>query len=280
MAAALKLLYTADLHGNEGFYRRLLGIAVKRKVNTIIIGGDLLPKTGDFTSLIEEQRQFLTGTLRPLLLAFRDNNPVVDVFLMMGNDDFSVNMDLLEEMGSGGLCKLLHMRTHRLTEGLSIAGYSCVRPTPFSCKDWERYDDEQKILQPGPYKPVVSTLDGLIDIDEQEWFSSHPTMEEDLEQLARMSDPKRTLYVLHDPPYGTALDTLWNGQHIGSMAVRRFIEGHQPPLVLSGHIHESPKASGKITDRIGGTVCVNPGQTEAILQAVTVDIPGFKVKLL
>jgi len=214
------------------------------------------------------------------LLAFRDSNPAADVFLMMGNDDFSVNMDLLEEMGSEGLCKLLHMRTHRLTEGLSIAGYSCVRPTPFSCKDWERYDDEQKILQPGPYKPVISTANGLIDINEQEWYASQPTMEEDLEQLAQMSDPKKTVYRSHDPPYDTTLDLLFNGQHIGSAAVRRFIERHQPPLVLSGHIHESPKASGKITDRIGDTVCVNPGQTEAILQAVTVDIPGFKVKLL
>jgi Icc-related predicted phosphoesterase len=105
-------------------------------------------------------------------------------------------------------------------------------------------------------------------------------MEEDLEQLARMSDPKRTLYVLHDPPWNTTLDVLYNGQHIGSMAVRRFIEQRQPPLVLSGHIHESPKASGKILDRIGDTLCVNPGQTEAILQAVMIDIPGFRLKLL
>jgi Icc-related predicted phosphoesterase len=95
-----------------------------------------------------------------------------------------------------------------------------------------------------------------------------------------MSDPKRTLYVLHDPPWNTTLDVLYNGQHIGSMAVRRFIEQRQPPLVLSGHIHESPKASGKILDRIGDTLCVNPGQTEAILQAVMIDIPGFRLKLL
>jgi len=280
MAVALKLLYTADLHGNEGFYRRLLGIAVKKKVSAIIIGGDLLPKTGDFTSLIEEQRRFIVDTLRALLLAFRDSNPAVDVLLMMGNDDFSINMHLFEDMEEEGLLKLLHMRVHPLAEGLSIAGYGCVRPTPFSCKDWERYDDQQKILQPGPYKPVVSTLDGLLDIDEQEWYASHPTIEDDLEQLARMSEPKRTIYVLHDPPCDTNLDLLYNGQHIGSMAVRRFIERYQPPLILSGHIHEAPRVSGKITGRIGETLCVNPGQTEAILQAVTVDIPGLKVKLL
>ena len=280
MAVALKLLYTADLHGNGGFYRKLLRIAAKKKVNAIVIGGDLLPKTGDFTSLIEEQRHFITDTLRPLLLAFRDSNPAADVFLMMGNDDFQVNLHLLEDMEEEGLLKLLHMRVHHLTEGLFIAGYSCVRPTPFSCKDWERYDDEQRILQPGPYKPVISTANGLIDINEQEWYASHPTMEEDLEQLAQMSDPKRTVYVLHDPPYDTNLDLLFNGQHIGSAAVRRFIEQHQPPAVLSGHIHESPKVSGKVMDRIGDTVCVNPGQTEAILQAVMIEIPGYRLKLL
>jgi len=280
MAAALKLLYTADLHGNGGFYRKLLSIAVRKKVDAIVIGGDLLPKTGDFTSLIEEQQQFITDTFRPLLVSFREKNLGMDVLLMMGNDDFSVHMPLLEDMEEEGLLKLLHMRVHHLAEGLSIAGYGCVRPTPFSCKDWERYDDEQKILQPGPYKPVISTANGLIDINEQEWYASHPTMEEDLEQLAQMSDPKRTVYVLHDPPYDTNLDLLFNGRHIGSAAVRRFIEQHQPPAVLSGHIHESPKVSGKVMDRIGETLCVNPGQTEAILQAVMIEIPGYKLKLL
>lgn len=274
----MRILYTADLHGNRAFYKRLFTIA--RKAHAVVIGGDLLPKTGHFAGLIEEQQRFILEELRPRLESFHHDNRDIAVLSMMGNDDFSVNMPLLEEMEAEGLLKLLHMRTHRLTEDLNIAGYSCVRPTPFSCKDWERYDDDSRILQPGPYKPVVSTPDGLADIDEQVWYASHPTIEEDLEQLARMSDPKRTVYVLHDPPYGTALDTLYNGQHIGSMAVRRFIERYQPPLVLSGHIHEAPKVSGRITDQIGDTVCVNPGQTDAIFQGVMIDIPGYKVKPL
>ncbi len=274
----MRLLYTADLHGNPSFYRKLFTIAPK--AHAVVIGGDLLPKTGDFEGLIKEQQRFIVEELRPRLESFHDDNRDIAVFLMMGNDDFQVNMHLLEDMEAEGICQLLHMRTHVLARDLSIAGYSCVRPTPFSCKDWERYDDRQRILQPGPYRPVISTVDGLVDINEQEWFGSHAMIEEDLEELAKISDPKKTVYVIHDPPWNTNLDVLYNGQHIGSMAVRRFIERHQPPLVLSGHIHESPRASGKITDRIGDTLCVNPGQTEAILQAVTVDIPEYKLKLL
>jgi Icc-related predicted phosphoesterase len=52
---------------------------------------------------------------------------------------------------------------------------------------------------------------------------------------------------------------LFNGEHIGSRAIRRWIERHQPLLTLHGHIHESPKQSGSFFDRIGSTVVINPG---------------------
>ena len=46
----------------------------------------------------------------------------------------------------------------------------------------------------------------------------------------------------------------------GSRAIRAFIARRQPRLVLSGHIHESPRVSSSFRDRIGETVVVNPGQ--------------------
>ena len=51
-----------------------------------------------------------------------------------------------------------------------------------------------------------------------------------------------------------------SGQHVGSRAIRRFIEAHQPPLALAGHIHESPRTSASYRDAIGRTQVVNPGQ--------------------
>ncbi len=53
---------------------------------------------------------------------------------------------------------------------------------------------------------------------------------------------------------------LQGGAHVGSRALRACVERHQPPLVLSGHIHESPRASGAWRDRLGRTELVNPGQ--------------------
>ena len=60
--------------------------------------------------------------------------------------------------------------------------------------------------------------------------------------------------VAHTPPFDTALDKIHSGKHVGSTAVRQFIERHRPDLVLCGHIHES---RGRAT--IGETLIVNCG---------------------
>jgi uncharacterized protein len=43
-------------------------------------------------------------------------------------------------------------------------------------------------------------------------------------------------------------------QHVGSAALRAFIERTQPALVISGHVHEA-----RGTDQIGPTIAVNCG---------------------
>ena len=74
------------------------------------------------------------------------------------------------------------------------------------------------------------------------------------EALAEAGDYDRLILVAHDPPFGSAVDMLPSGQHVGSKSVRDFIEKVQPELCLCGHIHES-----RALDTIGRTVVVNPG---------------------
>lgn len=75
---------------------------------------------------------------------------------------------------------------------------------------------------------------------------------EDAWQRAR-NWPK-TVLVAHNPPKNTVCDVLPGGMHVGSVAVREFIEEAQPDICLCGHIHEA-----RGIDRIGRTVVVNPG---------------------
>ena len=69
---------------------------------------------------------------------------------------------------------------------------------------------------------------------------------------------KRKIFVPHAPPYGTRVDIIHAGIHVGSTAVRDFIEDYQPDVVLCGHIHE---ARGQ--DKIEETKIVNCGTAKA-----------------
>ena len=71
---------------------------------------------------------------------------------------------------------------------------------------------------------------------------------------SQLKDAKNLILVSHTPPHETKTDKLLNGKHVGSTAVRDFIEQYQPPLCLTGHIHES-----RGQDYIGRTLVLNPG---------------------
>ena len=65
---------------------------------------------------------------------------------------------------------------------------------------------------------------------------------------------RATVFVPHAPPRDTKVDTIASGAHVGSTAVRRFIEQFQPSVVICGHIHEA-----RGTDSIGASTIVNCG---------------------
>jgi uncharacterized protein len=62
------------------------------------------------------------------------------------------------------------------------------------------------------------------------------------------------ILVSHAPPHDTEVDRLRTGLHVGSIAVRTFIEEHHPDVVVCGHIHESFGVTS-----IGSTRIVNCG---------------------
>src|SRR5678815_4158563 len=69
----------------------------------------------------------------------REAVPHCELLVMMGNDDWAANVDLLED-GDGDLWRFVHGRRVDV-DGVRIAGMSWVPLTPFALKDWERWDD-------------------------------------------------------------------------------------------------------------------------------------------
>lgn len=78
-------------------------------------------------------------------------------------------------------------------------------------------------------------------------------IQEELAALACTPNENRIL-VTHAPPYGTKLDQIADGTHVGSKSIRKFIEQKQPLVALCGHVHEA-----RNTDKLGRTLMVNPG---------------------
>jgi len=70
-----------------------------------------------------------------------------------------------------------------------------------------------------------------------------------------VKNQKIKVQVTHMPPARTEIDRIFSGAHVGSEAVRKFIEEKRPSVSVSSHIHE-----GRGIDELAGTKLVNPGR--------------------
>ena len=252
--ATADVLYTADLHGSRELYQETLLLARKLQVRAIVLGGDLAPHATGV-----EQRSFFNEFLIPSIREYREEPGSADLFYIMGNDDWSANLPVLLRSGIARF-QHVHLAVRPLLGGAWIAGLGSVSLTPFALKDWERW--EEGLEGPIRYDGFRSREDGSVhpfDFRGKEW---EEWLGKDLEAIGREMTPDRAPVVcaFHGPPHGTALDLIHGEVHVGSRVVRKFLEERRPLLSLHGHIHESPAVSGRFADRIGPTICVNPGQ--------------------
>ena len=268
----MKVIFTADLHGHKGLYDQLFDLALKEKAGAILIGGDILSKEGDFLKLFNLQKGFIRRFLKAYLERIRRKIPGLEIYTLLGNDDWHGNLPYLEELQSQGLLKLLHRKKYPLTDDFEVIGYENVPPTPFSMKDGERIDVPGVPMETQTYSAFISHPSGIKPVNALDYFKAKPTMEGDLADLPVPQSYQRAVYVFHAPPFQTSLDQLFDGRPIGSRAILRFIKQHQPYLTLHGHIHESPHRSGNYLDRIGQTLCLNPGQSGDKLHAVVFEL--------
>jgi Icc-related predicted phosphoesterase len=187
-----------------------------------------------------------------------------DVFIIMGNDDPKCEEKTLLSYEKKGLWKYANQRCFEIKD-YSVFGYSYIPPTPFLNKDWERYD-VSRFVDVGcvsPEEGYRSTEMSLIEIQ-------NSTIWEDLLTLADDKDLSQSIFLFHAPPYDTGLDRadLDNQMfdyapldvHVGSIAIRRFIEQYQPLVTLHGHVHESCHITGVWKEKIGKTVCLSAAE--------------------
>uniref|UniRef100_A0A7C4AGN7 Serine/threonine protein phosphatase n=1 Tax=Fundidesulfovibrio putealis TaxID=270496 RepID=A0A7C4AGN7_9BACT len=142
------------------------------------------------------------------------------VLAQIGNMDQPAVQAWLDREGMG-----IHTRALELAPGLGLMGVGWSTPTPFGTPS---ETSEEQIAR---------------------WLDDTHRQAAGFEHL---------ILVSHTPPVDTVVDRTGSGMHVGSRAVRRFIERVQPDLCLTGHIHEARGA-----DTLGRTLVVNPGELAA-----------------
>ncbi|MFV0347159.1 MAG: metallophosphoesterase [Halodesulfovibrio sp.] len=146
--------------------------------------------------------------------AVSECNP--NIFAQIGNMD---RMDVTGYLEANGWN--IHVKARELAPGIGIMGVGTSTFTPFGT----------------PSEFPESRI--------AEW----------LDEAYRAAMPyRRLILVSHTPPFNTDCDRISSGTHVGSRAVREFIEEHQPDICLCGHIHES-----RNVDMVGRTTVINTG---------------------
>jgi uncharacterized protein len=251
--------FVSDLHGSISRYESLFQEIIKRKPSFVFLGGDLLPHVRKSIKFGNEPvADFIPDYLIP---GFRNvqkqlgcNYP--DIFVIMGNDDHRNEEEKLIDGEKKELWKYLNNSKYKFGPYM-IYGYPFVPPTPFQCKDWEKFD-VSRFTDPGSVPPT----EGYRSV-EPDYDTEYSTIQLDLETLTKDASMEKAVFLFHSPPYQSYLDRAGlDGKmvdhvpldvHVGSIAIQRFIEQKQPYITLHGHIHESAAITGFWKQQFGRT---------------------------
>ena len=248
----MNCFFVTDLHGKISRYQSLINEIKKELPDIVLIGGDLLP---GFNTLYGD---FINEYLIPLFEDLKNElkNKYPKIFIIMGNDDPRIEEKKLIEAEKKEIWNYLH--GEKITyKGFDFYGYAYVPPTPFRLKDWEKFDISR-------YVDIgcVSPLEGSRTIKVNPIDIEYYTIAKDLQKLMQ-GDLSKSICLFHAPPYKTYLDRAdLDGKiidhvqvdvHVGSIAIKNFIESKFPKITLHGHIHESSRITRQWQEKIKKT---------------------------
>lgn len=267
----MKILHATDFHCHKEKYEMMIRVIEKHKPDLVSYGADILPKTGD---VFWAQYDFITYWLREHLE--KVSSMVKHVIIDFGNDDFGCNYSkFLRAIGELKNVYSLHMQSLDI-DGYIFRGYNFVPDYPFRLKDWCKLD--MKTSSPNPVQfgtPLRSSFENCGKYEEIENFEQHlkPSIQEFLDGWLSEGDYSDEIWFMHSPPKLLGLDVTGRGESVGSVAITNAILKHKPRLTFHGHIHESPRMTGKVSGFLTEkTLSIQPGSDLHDLKYVVVDL--------
>lgn len=306
MGEGIKIFFVTDIHGSNVCYRKFLNALKAYKVDVGILLGDLTGKV--LVPLVERAGGGWETTLMGTHTEVNTAEELADLkktIEMLGYywvhqtpDEFRTHRD-----DSGKVDVLFkQLMLARLKEWIALADER-LAGTSFKVYMAPGNDDHLEVDQViEDSAAIVNCNNRNVMVGNHEmitfawtnptpWNTPREKPDEELEPMleelvAKVQDKKNAIFNFHAPPYGFALDlapeltkdliqAADRKIHVGSRAVAKMIEGHQPLLGLHGHIHES-----RGVQKIRRTTIINPGSeySEGILKGVVVVLEKDKVK--
>ena len=278
--------FVSDIHGSISRYEALFKEIESGLPDIVFIGGDILPHgfsvDSDYDNFILD---FMVPRFNLLMNKLKDHYPMI--YLILGNDDPASFETFVVQAEKKGIWKYMNMKTVNFN-GYNIYGYNYVPPTPFMLKDWENYD-VSRYVDPG----CVPVEEGHFSIKLNKDDLLYRTIQNDLKELTKdETDFSKSIFLFHSPPYNTFLDrAALDGRmfeyvpldvHVGSIAIKRFVEEKKPFITMHGHVHESSRLTGCWCEKLGTTHSFNAAFEGKQLSLIKFEIenPGNAIRIL
>lgn len=255
----MNFIFVSDLHSNENLYNELDLLVDNNRPDMLIIGGDIFK----YSNTSEEQIEFAEKFLYEFFKKIKTK-----VYIIPGNCDRSKSVKYLAKLQEQGLINILNL-SGTYINNIKFIGYEYVNPTPAKLKDMEKRDLAKDYVT-FDFPCLLPDENENLVLVENGFLNNIPSIEEELSIL----DERKSVWVMHAPPYGGILDLNYNNVWGGSKAIRKAIEKVKPILTLHGHIHEAPSMSKQWWEKIGETISVNPGSSDR-LNVVSVEIDDY-----
>jgi uncharacterized protein len=287
---SLTLYYASDIHGSDLLWRKFVNAGAFYGADVLVMGGDIAGKA--VLPIVRQNGGFLARQLEGERVFGEDELPALETRIR--NLGFYPLVTTDEEVESAHGDRAAVEDLFRRAMERSVRGWLRLaeeRLAGTGIRLWMMLgNDDEPHLKEVLAEAGVDCEDAAVELGEgfellscgysnpTPWNSPRELPEDELERhlerlVAQMADPRRTVFNVHVPPARTSIDrapaldetlkpVVRGGAvviaSVGSEAVRRVIERHQPPLGLHGHIHESRGVA-----KVGRTVCINPGSEYA-----------------
>ena len=304
-----KIFYVTDIHGSEICWRKFLNAGPFYGADVVIVGGDvtgkamvpIVERNGRWETTLQDHHEILEteDEVRAIeqKIMNRGYYPIRvsdDEYRHMQEDEEAVDARFKQVMLEGTE-RWISMADDKLQGKVTRV---VVCPANDDMFEIDPILKSGHLVEFGGTEPLE--LEGFEMVsygwtNPTPWNTFRELPEEELGRridkiLDGVTDPSRTIFNFHAPPYGSGLDeapALDENMNIkaggralrpvGSTSIKAAIERVQPVLSLHGHIHEAKGAT-----RMGGSLVLNPGSSyeEGVLQGalITLDAKKRKVK--